>query len=133
MSRRKTRDAAFKVLFQVDLVNADVNEAIKILGEEFKLVDNQFEFLTQLVHGTLQHQTEIDERITRFSPEWQLERMGAVDRNLLRMATYEIVYEQDVHPVVAINEAVELAKRYGDDNSKNFINAILDRIREENQ
>lgn len=133
MSRRKTRDAAFKVLFQVDLVNADVNEAIQILGEEFKLVDNQFEFLTQLVNGTLQHQTEIDEWITRFSPEWQLERMGAVDRNLLRMATYEIVYEQDVHPVVAINEAVELAKRYGDDNSKNFINAILDRIREENQ
>ncbi len=133
MSRRKTRDAAFKVLFQVDLVNADADEAVQHLGEESGFAENQLEFLNQLVHGTLQHQAEIDQWITRFSPEWQLERMGAVDRNLLRMATYEIIYGQDVHPVVAINEAVELAKKYGDDNSKNFINAILDRIREENQ
>lgn len=133
MSRRKARELAFKALFQVDLVKGDVNKALDDLLEEHYLSNKDSEFARSLALGTLEHLREIDQWISRFSPEWPLERMSTVDRNLLRMATYEMLYVDDVHPVIAIDEAVDMAKKYGDENSKNFVNAILDKIREENE
>ncbi|MGE5544575.1 MAG: transcription antitermination factor NusB [Bacillota bacterium] len=130
MSRRKAREAAFKILFTVDLVQADAKEALLELNQDHSIKEENRRFIYSLVLGTLDHLKEIDRHITRFSPDWPLERMPAVDRNLLRMAAYEILYAGDVHPVVVINEAIELAKTYGDDNSHAFINAILDRIKE---
>mgnify|MGYP000870970228 FL=1 len=131
MSRRKARDTAFKILFTVDLVNADAKEALQELDQDLSIREENRKFIVQLVQGTLEHLKEIDQRISRFSPNWPLERMAVVDRTLLRMATYEMLFSGgDVHPVVVINEAVELAKIYGDIHSHAFINAILDRIKE---
>lgn len=130
MSRRKAREAAFKILFTVDLVQADVKEALLELNQDHSIKEESRSFISSLVTGTLEHLKEIDRHITRFSPDWPLERMPTVDRNLLRMAAYEMLYSSDVHPVVVINEAVEIAKTYGDSNSHAFINAILDRIKE---
>lgn len=133
MSRRKARDIALKVLFQVDLVKAEPDEAMEYLLQESGLAGKDAEFSKQLVEGALARMEEIDQWISRFSPEWPLNRMGTIDRNLLRLATFEILQGEETHPVIVIDEAVELAKKYGDDHSKSFINAILDRIREENQ
>ncbi|MGE5404803.1 MAG: transcription antitermination factor NusB [Candidatus Saccharibacteria bacterium] len=133
MSRRAAREVAFKVLFQADLVQADPEESLNYLIADMGLSQKDLDFTRSLIMGTLEKRSELDKRIANYSPEWTLERMGAVDRNLLRMAAYEIVFGDDVHPVVAIDEAVELAKKFGDGNSKSFINAILDRIKEENQ
>lgn len=131
MSRRKARDAAFKILYRVDLVNADAKEALQELDQDLSIREENRKFIAQLVQGTLEHLKEIDQRISRFSPHWPLDRMAVIDRTLLRMATYEMLFAGgDVHPVVVINEAVELAKTYGDTNSHAFINAILDRIKE---
>ena len=129
MSRRKAREAAFKILFTVDLVQADAKEALLKFNQDLSIKEENRKFISSLVLGTLEHLTDIDRQITRFSPDWPLERMPVVDRNLLRMAAYEMLYAGDVHPVVVINEAVELAKIYGDSNSHAFINAILDRIK----
>lgn len=131
MSRRKAREAAFKILFAVDLVQTDAEEALLELNQDLSVREESQEFISNLVLGTLGHLADIDQRITRFSPDWPLERMPTVDRNLLRMAVYEMLFGGDVHPVVVINEAVELAKIYGDNNSRAFINAILDRIKGE--
>jgi len=131
LSRRKAREAAFKILFEIDLVNNDVEEALHRLESDLSLREEMREFIAVLVRGTLSHRAEIDQRISRYSPDWPLERMPTVDRNLLRMAAFEMLYGGDVHPVVVINEAIEMAKIYGDDNSRAFINAILDRIKED--
>ncbi|MDD3579690.1 MAG: transcription antitermination factor NusB, partial [Desulfobacca sp.] len=85
-------------------------------------------YFRQLVEGVQAHQAELDALITRFAEHWRLERMTVIDRNLLRLATFELLYVPQVPPKAAINEAVELAKRYGTEDSAAFINGILDRI-----
>ncbi len=129
MSRRKAREKAFKILFVVDLVQVDAKEALLELNQDLSVREDSKEFISNLVSGTLDHLEKIDQNIIKFSPDWPLDRMPTVDRNLLRMAAYEILFANEVHPVVAINEAIELAKIYGDENSPAFINAILDRVK----
>ncbi|MGE5371555.1 MAG: transcription antitermination factor NusB [Solirubrobacterales bacterium] len=133
MSRRKSREIALKVLYQVDLVGSNPEEAQGQLVDEARLTEKDARFTGELVAGTMAHQPEIDASITRYSPTWPLARMGTIERNLLRLAAFEILYGEDAHPVVVIDEAVELAKKYGDDHSKSFVNAILDKIREESE
>ncbi len=87
------------------------------------------EFADRLVLGVMDHRTEIDARIESVSEHWRLQRMAAVDRNLLRLATYEVLFETATPPVVAIDEAIEIAKRYGGEDSGHFINGILDAVR----
>lgn len=129
LSRRKARVVAFKVLFQYDQVKAEPQQALSYLYQEDELTAPKDQsFAAELVYGALQHLTDIDEAIRRFSREWDLSRMSAVDRNIMRLAGYEILFMQPSEPVVAIDEAVEIAKKYGDENSPGFINAILDRI-----
>jgi len=127
LSRRLAREIAFKVLFQVDLAGARPESSLGYLLEEMPLQEKYCSFARELVHGTLAELGAIDRRISKYSPEWNIERMPTVDRNLMRLAVYEILYT-DIDPAIAIDEAVELAKTYGDENSKGFINAILDRI-----
>ncbi|MGI6469032.1 MAG: transcription antitermination factor NusB [Syntrophomonadaceae bacterium] len=129
MSRRKARVVAFKVLFQFDQVKAEPQQALSYLYQEDELTaPREQSFAAELVYGAIRHLADIDEAIRRFSREWDLSRMSAVDRNIMRLAAYEILFMQPSEPVVAIDEAVEIAKRYGDHNSPGFINAILDRI-----
>jgi N utilization substance protein B len=87
-------------------------------------------YLLELVDGVSAHQEELDSLIARYSEHWRLERMVAVDRSLLRLSTYELLYQPEIPPKVVLNEAVELAKRYGTEESGAFVNAILDRIRQ---
>lgn len=90
-------------------------------------------FAESLVQGVSTHREALDELITRFSRNYRLSRLAAVDRNILRLAVYEILHNKEVPPVVAINEAIELAKQYGSEESGRFVNGLLDRIRAESQ
>lgn len=128
MSRRKARELAFKVLFQVDQVNAEPRKAYEYLVEETNLAEKDQDFSWELVVGCIRNMDTIDNRISSYSREWSVNRMPAVDRNIMRIAGYEILYTNSSQPVVAIDEAIEIAKKYGDSGSPGFINAILDRI-----
>lgn len=129
MSRRKARETAFKVLFQVDQVQAEPKQAFEYLIQESMLGDLEQEFAWSLINAALSNLEDIDAGIALFSTEWALERISAVDRSIMRMAISEMRYLDGTLPVVAIDEAIELAKRYGEENSPAFVNAILDRIR----
>jgi len=133
LSRRKARECAFKVLFQVDQVVADPQVAFNYILEETELAEKDQGFSWDLIEGTLEHRKEIDEKITSFARDWTINRMPTVDRNIMRLAAFEILYMPQAQPVVAIDEAVEIAKIYGDENSPSFINAVLDRLLGENQ
>ncbi len=130
MSRRKAREIAFKVLFQVDQVNSEPLTAFNYLLEENPMPEKDSEFAWVLIEGTVAIMGDIDAMIASFSKDWTVQRMSSVDRNLLRLATYEMLYLKDYHPIVAIDEAIEIAKRYSEPASVGFINAILDNIRE---
>ncbi len=131
MSRRKARELAFKVLFQVDQVEADPNQAFDYLMEESPLSGKDREFARSLTEGTIEKLSDIDAIIAGISKDWTVQRMSSVDRNLMRLAAYEMLY-QDSEAIVVIDEALEISKRYSEPASVGFINAILDRIRETN-
>jgi N utilization substance protein B len=133
LSRRKARELAFKVLFQVDQVDADPREAFNYLLEENPLPEKDSEFAWSLVEGAVGNLEVIDLNIAQYSKEWTVQRMPSVDRNLLRLATYEIIYLDQAQAVVAIDEAIEISKRYSELASVGFINAVLDKIREGRQ
>ena len=130
MSRRKARELAFKVLFQVDQVQADPRQAYEYLLEETPLAEKDREFAWSLAEGAAEKLPEIDDILADLSKEWSVKRMSSVDRNLLRLAAYEIMYHTGSQAVVAIDEALEIAKRYSEPASVGFINAILDRIKD---
>ncbi len=127
--RTRAREYALQLLYQVDVTRADPTEQ---LIEEFwtyhQVPDDVKRFATQLVQGTLRHQEEIDRLIAEHANNWRLTRMAVVDRNILRLGTYELRYVEDVPPKVCLNESVELAKRFGDEESSKFVNGILDAI-----
>ena len=87
------------------------------------------DFALPLVEGVLRHQAETDERITRYTENYELGRLAVVDRNILRLAIYEMLHRPDIPPVVSINEAIEIAKRFGTEESSRFVNGILDRVK----
>jgi len=129
LSRRKARELAFKVLFQVDQVDTEPQEAFDYLMQESPLAEKDRDFAWSLVEGSVEKIEQIDALLASFSKDWTVQRMSSVDRNLLRVASYEILYLDQTQPVVAIDEALEIAKRYSEPASVGFINAILDKIR----
>lgn len=128
LSRRKAREYAFKALFQVDQVGTCPRVALDYLLKEKNLGENSRNFAWELVEGSVNNLEEIDSKIAGYSRDWTVERMSSVDRNIMRIAAYEILFASDLEPVIAINEAIEISKKYGDENSASFINAILDKI-----
>lgn len=125
MSRRAARETALQVLFQVDVGKVAHTTALEHTLEEFGIRGATAEYTRRLVTSAIGNLSEIDNTIRRLSPGWQLERMANVDRNILRLAIQEIVYENDVPGAVAVNEAIELAKVYGTEDSGRFVNGIL--------
>jgi N utilization substance protein B len=128
--RTKAREYALQMLYQVDLRRSDAEAAIKEFWEEH-LQSGEAEikeFATQLVSGTVSQLATIDPLIETHASNWSLKRMGKVDRNVLRLGTYELLFMKETPPKVCINEAVDLAKRFGDVDSGKFINGILDAI-----
>ncbi|MHB8927172.1 MAG: transcription antitermination factor NusB [Bacillota bacterium] len=136
MSRRSTRELALKVLFQVDVGRADPARALAYTARQQQLgvsdgaaarelTPDDISFAGELVRGALDHLTEIDKTISDRAREWRLERMANIDRNVLRLALYEMTYRDDIPVSVSINEAVELAKKFGTEDSGRFVNGIL--------
>ena len=123
-----------QVLFQFDVRGdqyaGEVGKTTTSLcAAEAEGEDDVVEFAARLVDGTLQHRAAIDQRLQSVTRNWDLRRMATVDRNVLRMAVYELMFCTDVPPKVAINEAIDLGKKYSTANSGGFVNGILDRIR----
>ncbi len=127
-TRRKAREVALQVLFQIDVSKVDVHEAIELFWNNFEAPESVRGFSTQLIEGARERLKEIDEFIKSCSDNWSLTRMSSVDRNILRLAVYELVYCKDIPPKVTINEAIDLGKFYGSENSGSFINGILDAL-----
>jgi N utilization substance protein B len=127
-ARGKARKRALDVLYETDLRGTDV---MRTLAERLAQSDPPVpEYTVELVEGVLAHRSELDALISTSSLEWTIERMPPVDRNLLRIGGFELLYRDDVPDAVAINEAVELAGRFSTDESANFINGILGRMLE---
>ena len=127
--RRQSREAALKLLYALDITRADVKEVVRAPWAEALLSDNIRDFTTTLVTGVIRCRDEIDAFIQECSTNWSLERIGLVERNILRFAIYELCFLPDIPPNVTINEAVEVAKKYGTQEAPAFINGILDRIK----
>jgi transcription antitermination protein NusB len=132
--RREGREAAVQFLFQDDL-NKSGAEALAASLEEFWTLRESSartrQFATELIHGVMQNHEPIDERIKKVTANYELHRIAPVDRNILRVAIYEMLYTSEVPPVVCINEAIEIAKRFGSEDSGRFVNGILDKLKEE--
>lgn len=129
--RRRAREAAMQILFQADFDReADLSEIRKRFWEDHPADAETRAFADDLVEGATAHREEIDERLRRISEHWSVSRMSPVDRNLIRSAIYELLYKETPSRVV-INEAIEIAKRYGTEESGAFVNGILDRVARE--
>lgn len=128
-TRRKSRELALQALFYMDSRKRFEPDMLERFCQVFPPADKSAEFFCHLVNGILAHRAGLDRLIERFSSNWQLSRMVAVDRNLLRIAVFELVYCSDIPPKVSINEAIDLGKKFGTDESGAFINGILDSIR----
>ncbi|HZW67323.1 MAG TPA: transcription antitermination factor NusB [Pseudogracilibacillus sp.] len=114
-TRREAREEAFKILFEDEM-------------NEGGAVEHQHEFINELITGVKEHKLEIDKKIESFLVNWTLQRISLVDKTILRIALYEIIYIESIPHAVSINEAVELAHKYGDEKSSKFINGILSNI-----
>ena len=131
--RTRARELAVQVLYQVDLrgepLPTGAVDLDAMLEEDACSDDEVLAFTRRLVEGTLQHRDDLDRRLKAVTRNWDLKRMAVVDRNVLRMAIYELMHCADIPPKVTINEAIELGKKFSTANSGAFINGILDRVR----
>ncbi len=152
--RREARERAVQFLFQYDLNQPeDLGEALRVFwegqrsaalaeekagarwGEVVELPPPTAEeamvrqFAEPLIRGTLEHLPELDEQIKKYAKNWDLHRMAVVDRNILRLAIYEMLHREDIPPIVSINEAVDIAKRFSTEESGKFVNGILDKVK----
>lgn len=126
--RRLSREIALKILYQIDMTGGTPADVLPVFYEHFDAPPPLRPFAEQLVLGVYTHREEIDRRIMSASEHWRLERMPVVDRNVLRMAVFEMLFCPDIPPKVSINEAIDLAKSYGSEDSGSFINGILDKV-----
>ncbi|WP_082233880.1 transcription antitermination factor NusB [Halobacillus massiliensis] len=124
MKRRLAREKAFQALFQMDSHEISAQEAIEHVTEE----DQEDKFLNELVYGVNQYLADIDAAIEKNLERWSFSRLARVEKTLLRMAAYELLYQEEVPPQIAINEAVELAKVFGEEQSGKFINGVLSKM-----
>ena len=131
--RRQARELALQLLYELDLRGeADPGEALdEFWRRQGEVPDEVRSFAESLVRGTKAHQEKIDELIGRFAERWDLDRMAVVDRNVLRAGIFELLWAGDVPPKVAINEALEIARKFSTEKSTRFINGLLDRVRRE--
>lgn len=123
--RRSGRELAFRLLFQMDVGGGTPAEVFEVAREASDASSEVWLFAAQVARGTWEKRDEIDPIIERFASGWTLERMANADRNLLRMALYEILFRPEIPPSVSVNEAVELAKEYSTAESSRFLNGIL--------
>ena len=127
-SRRKARVVALQALYEIDSTEHDLEAVLNHLLAERRLPDENAVFTRELVSGVTRNKERIDQNIKDFASAWPIEQMPLIDRNILRLAIFEILLDNRVPVKVAINEAVELAKTFGSDNSSKFVNGVLGSI-----
>ncbi len=127
-TRRHSRELALQFLYQIDITGDDYKTALDFFWQNFKVTDEVRKFSNQLIDGIFLHQKDNDSLIEKFSDNWRLHRIAKVDLNILRIAVFELAHCPEIPPKVTLNEAIELAKKYGSRDSSSFINGVLDRI-----
>ncbi|MBI1978235.1 MAG: transcription antitermination factor NusB [Candidatus Omnitrophica bacterium] len=126
--RTQARECALKILYQVDMIEQPLAQALTAFWDFQPAPEEIREFAERLVRGTLEHLSEIDQKIEKYTENWELKRMAVVDRNILRFSVYELLFMDEIPPKVTINEAVNIAKKYSQDEAGKFVNGILDKI-----
>lgn len=130
--RTRAREFALQILYQMDITGDNCSASLDNFWQhqsEEKIDNDLKEFATGLVSGVKENLDKIDAKISQYAANWQLKRMAVVDRNILRMSCFELMFREDIPPKVSINEAVELAKKYSGLEAGKFVNAILDKVK----
>ena len=127
MNRRKSREIAMKLLFEMSINKEEYMEIIENFKEhtDLDLKDIDMVYIARVLDGVEKNKVVIDERIKTYLINWKLERVSKIDLSILRISTYEILFEEDIPDVVSVNEGIELAKKYSDEKSSTFINGVL--------
>jgi N utilization substance protein B len=128
-NRRRSRELAMQALFQIEMNQDHSREALELFCKHFGVTKNVKPFFLRLVEGVKEFQHEIDPLVERFSKNWKIGRMSRADLNIMRVAVYELLYCDDIPSKVSINEAIDIGKKFGTEDSGAFINGILDSIR----
>jgi len=126
--RRRARETALQALYEIDAAGHEPQETLSRALESSRFSEENVAFIKELVNGVSQNRDRIDAQIKRFAPAWPLDQLALVDRNILRLAIFELLLNNKVPVKVAINEAVELAKSFGSDSSPRFINGVLSSV-----
>lgn len=126
--KRRSRELALQMLFQMDMGTVQLKDLEEIFLPQASAAEMAKVMALQMVRNTWDHLADIDRQLRGLAEHWDLARMAAVDRNILRLATYEILYDADIPKSVAINEAIEIVKRFSTDDSSKFVNGILDKL-----
>lgn len=127
-ARRKARALALQVLYEIDSAGRNPEEVITRLLADKQLSEESSVFIRELVEGVIRNRDELDGNIKQFAPAWPIEQILLIDRNILRLAIFELLFDNKAPVKVAINEAVELAKSFGSDNSARFVNGVLSSV-----
>lgn len=127
--RRKSREFALQILFGMDMTRSSASEALRLFWATNNSASNDVRsFTEEIVRGAEEKSGELDSLISNFSSNWKITRMSATDRNILRLAVYELKFCKDIPARVTLNEAIEIAKQYGTQDSGSFVNGILDKV-----
>ncbi len=129
--RRKAREETLRILFRLEFENKQIEKTLNQYWKSKKASEEIKEYSTWLVNGVISDQAKIDNIIQQVSEHWRISRMALVDRNILRMAVFELLYEENIAPAIVINEAIEIAKKYSGDEAATFVNGILDAVRKD--
>lgn len=124
-ARHKAREVALQVLYEIDAVRHNPEEALKQIISGIEVSPEIAGFALELVNGTIKNLEQLDQNIKDFAPAWPIDQISIIDRNILRLAIFEILHDNKIPVKVAINEAVELAKTFGSNNSSRFVNGVL--------
>jgi N utilization substance protein B len=130
MNRKKSREAAMKLLFQISINKEEVQEAINgfLDNHEEKKEDIDVDYVSRVLEGVLENLSDIDKYIEQYLINWKMNRISRINLAILRICTYELMFEKDIPGKVSVNEAIELAKKYSEESSVSFINGVLDKI-----
>ena len=129
--RTLARECALKILYKIEISKDSVESSIEDFWSRGKFSEEIKNFATSLVKGACEKLARIDDIISQYAENWEIKRMAIIDKNILRLGTFELLYRDEIPPKVSINEAIELAKKYGDIDSGKFVNGILDKIRKQ--
>ena len=127
--RTLSREIALKILYATDITKEPLEESSRKFWENHEEKEDEIkEYADHLVNGVGENMERIDAVISKYAANWEIGRMASIDRNILRVASFELLFSADIPPKVAINEAIEISKKYGDKDSSKFVNGVLDKI-----